>query len=268
MLADEVVEGGLRVELKRPQLSGPWPRHLVGLVAEALEAERVGEAPGRVDRDHARAPPDASSLKSERGGDRGLPHATRAAADHDVVLAKQGLPGDRLVGQVLVSPVVVSPVVVTPVVGHEGSASTPTLRASDISPSSSGPITSPGMAGTRTWRRGSSSARRRSCSSCSSWRLAVNSAAAPSALQQVFRHLDTCVLGGIGGIRAKSLRLWQARVDDEGPETHPYPVLELVRGLDGLVHWHLLGERDERHAAAVGVGKELGDVGGLGAKRP
>ena len=99
--AHELVEGRLGVEHHRPQL----PLHLDPLaldqgrvdapclIAELLEAERVGEALGRVDRQHAdlQAPGGHPGGDCRRGGRLSDPARARADAD---VLALEDV-GDR-----------------------------------------------------------------------------------------------------------------------------------------------------------------------------
>ena len=66
------------------------------------------------------------------------------------------------------------------------------------------------------------------------------------------------VEAGVGG---------ETSVHDDRTEADADPVLELVGGLDHLVHGHLLGQGDECDLAAGRIGEELDDVGGLGAHR-
>ncbi len=96
----ELVPARLGVEHRGVQLAARLEarrtEHLVGHasfhVAERLEAEGVGEAAGRVDREHEDLAAGAHG-RAQRGsrGDRRLPHATGAAEHHDLACREQRL---------------------------------------------------------------------------------------------------------------------------------------------------------------------------------
>ena len=93
LAGDQLVEGRLRVEHHRPELAlhlDPLLREerrvdLLGLVAELLQAERVGEALRRVDRQHADLQSARRHPDRDRRRGRRLADATGAGADADVL---------------------------------------------------------------------------------------------------------------------------------------------------------------------------------------
>ncbi len=97
---DELVERALLIEHhgeeraalpeRQPGRREPLARHLDGIVPEPVDAERVRQALGRIDRQHQHPPPGARGAEAEgrRGG--GLPHAARAHADDDAAVAQEG----------------------------------------------------------------------------------------------------------------------------------------------------------------------------------
>ena len=63
-------------------------------------------------------------------------------------------------------------------------------------------------------------------------------------------EVDPGLFGGLGRGRGQSGHRRITAVDDHRPEGDAHFVLELVRGLDGLVDRHLLGQGDQGHLAA------------------
>ena len=82
----EVVEGALGVEHQRPQLARPVAVDARGRAGEALEAERVGQALGRVDGDDHGAASGPRRLERQHGGGGRLADAAGAAAHEDAAL--------------------------------------------------------------------------------------------------------------------------------------------------------------------------------------
>ena len=64
----------------------------------------------------------------------------------------------------------------------------------------------------------------------------------------------------------QALGLGVGGVDDHRAQLHAGLVLQGEGRLDGLAHRHFLGEGDQDHPAAGGVGEELDDLGGLRAQ--
>ena len=86
---DEVVERALGVEHQRVQVTGPVALHLGRRVGQRLHAQRVGQAPGRVDGDHAGAAAGPRRRQGEGGRHGRLADATRSAAHDDRALRHQ-----------------------------------------------------------------------------------------------------------------------------------------------------------------------------------
>ena len=132
---------------------------------------------------------------------------------------------------------------------------------------SSGPIPSPGTSGTRSWRNGSSSASLTTCSSWSSVRWSVKAEAAAIALPS---FPPTCVPAASAdskGSRADPGTVGMHPFTMSGPRVTADLVLELVGGLDRLVHRHLLREGDEGDLGARRIGQQLGHVRSLSSER-
>ena len=105
--ADQVVPAGLRVEHGGEELAPRLdagvgegrPRHLRLDVAELLQAEGVGQALGRIDRQHQHPPPEAGGGHGPQGrGTRRLAHAARATGHDDLVGGQQRLERGRRFG--------------------------------------------------------------------------------------------------------------------------------------------------------------------------
>ena len=144
---------------------GQSPRTTVGELVQRLDAQRVGQAPGRVDRDDAGPPPVPGRLEGEGGRHRGLADATGAAAHHHGPVGGQRPQRRRPV----------RPLPGRPLPGHAAPVSgtrvlTPAARASARRSSSAGPMAGADSWGRRSWGRGSSRPRRSTCSAASSWR--------------------------------------------------------------------------------------------------
>jgi hypothetical protein len=64
--------------------------------------------------------------------------------------------------------------------------------------------------------------------------------------------------GGLGGVGSRDIQppnRWVTSVDDDRTEGDAHLVLELVGGVDDLIHRHLFGESHQRHLAPGGVGE-------------
>ena len=92
-LFDDLVEGALGVEHHGPQLALHLEArgleelgvHEVGLVAQLLQAQGVGEPPGGIDRDHRHLAALRRRAHGDRRGGRRLPDAAGPAADADAL---------------------------------------------------------------------------------------------------------------------------------------------------------------------------------------
>jgi hypothetical protein len=67
-------------------------------------------------------------------------------------------------------------------------------------------------------------------------------------------------LGRVGRVGVEAGQVGVEAVHHHGAEADAHPVLELVGGLDHLVHRGLLGEGDEQHLAALRVAQQLEHV--------
>src|SRR5690606_3382056 len=91
---DELVPRSLQVEHHRPQLAGSVGQlHSSGLVAELGQAQRVGEATRRVDRQHDGALARERGLQGDGGRHRGLAYTAGAHADDHLALEESGRKG-------------------------------------------------------------------------------------------------------------------------------------------------------------------------------
>ncbi len=88
--ADRVVEGGFGVEHHRPQLPGPRSVHPARGVGQRIQAEGVGEAPGRIDGNNTGPPALAGAPDRDGCRSGGLTDSSRAAADDDPALLDEG----------------------------------------------------------------------------------------------------------------------------------------------------------------------------------
>ena len=90
--ANDALEHRRRVEHHRPQLAVDAVQldrlRLAG--QPALQAERVGQPPGRVDGDDDHPTPGARRRQADRGGDRRLADSSGPTADDDVGILEQG----------------------------------------------------------------------------------------------------------------------------------------------------------------------------------
>ena len=97
--------------------------------------------------------------------------------------------------------------------------------------------------------------------------MARNAAAARSATAWSAVRVTPTADAACSGSHCRPGLVGETSVDDDRAEGEADLVLELVGGLDDLVDGHLLGQGDEGHLAAVGVGEELDDIGRLGPDR-
>ena len=229
----EIVERRLRVEHQRPQLARPVAVDLRRRVREALEPERVGEPLGRVDRDDDGAPPGAP------------PSSASTAA------------------------VVVLPTPPEPAVTMISASATSSARSSSFTgcaplelddrraaagASSSAPAAEIGVEEVRQVQL-----RQRQLRGEPLDLLALQVHPMASEVGRGAQRFELPGAqrgrGGVGGLRRvgiDAVELGVQPVDDDRPEAHADAVLEVVRGLDELVHRGLLGQRHEHHLAALG----------------
>src|SRR6266540_57180 len=229
---DDLVEGAAHVQHHRvqaarlPQLR-PLAAHRPRLVGEHVQAEGLGQPPGRVDGEHAGAPPLLRAPQRHRRRRRGLADPAGAAAHHDAGraddrLQRRGLPrrhrrasapaGACLLLPALAAPRLdpspVSPALVVPASLASGESA---RRAASVR-TASGPVTPPVSSGSSTTGRPSSLvrsslSRRRSRVTCR-WRSRASSSSTLMA------SLSSCVpapvaasSSGLGSLASAGRRL-------------------------------------------------------------
>ena len=195
--------------------------HLARLVRPgAVDAERVGEPPRRVDGDHDDPPTGVGRCERERRRRGGLADAARPARDDQ-----------RRVVQHAASPVIACHPVESGALGTIGS----TASASASTSRWCGSRRATGSRGRCTRGSGSASSRRANCARCASSRACPKRTDVVERALRGRRQRDPLLLGcGRGGHR-QARPLGPARVHDQRRERQAEVVLEVERQLDRLV---------------------------------
>ena len=263
----QVVEGALRVEHQRVQVPGPVALHLGRRVGQRLHAERVGQAPCRVDRDHAGAPARPRRRQGEGGRHRRLADAARAAAHDDRAVRDQVRQRQRA------APSAAAVARARPVrraharaLGHQrGHRARQGVRQQRV-------LGRPDRFGVERGHEqvGQGQLAAEPLHLLGGDRVAgqAEGAGLLERGQVARRDRDAGRRGHLGRRPVQPDRLGVAGVDDHRSELHARLVLQGVGRLDRLRDRQLLGQRHQDHPAAGRVAQQVDHVLGLGPQRP